>query len=394
MTHRIEAWAALVAVAAVAGPALADPPGKFDAATVSKAWEARERKVKSFAFEWTDVVTTPRGRISRNRPAGGAETRGEVPPVDLVFRSPRSILMDGDKARYRYSVQHWWPSRNGPVTEECDSSFDGSKYTSAAAYTPADVTPPTGTIKKADYHADLSTLSARPAMVALRGTHPKYRVYDPAAYEATGRTVKVHGVACAELVRENQAQAFRSVLLVDPARDCVLVRATRHERGKLSYQIDIAYSPDPVAGWVPASWEHAYHDATGALYASGRCKAVRCQINPALDDDAMTCVPPPGTQMVDVTGPQQLVYVVQADGAVGKRFPRGSDVTYEQMAAAGPEQTARWWLRGPWLASAAVFLASVGLLGWRGVSRARSRRGPPDEDCGGSPPPRITEEDK
>ena len=373
MTGRIGACV-VAAVAAWAGPAAADPPAKFDSAAVAKAWAARQDKAKSFVFEWTDTVTTPKGRTSRNRPAGGGEVRGEIPPHDLVFPSPCSLLVDGDKARYRYSVQHWWPSKNGPVTEECDSSFDGKKYTSAASYTPADATPPTGTVKKADFHADLSTLGARAVMVALRGGHPKYRVYDPAAYEATGRTVKVNGVACAELVRENRAQAFRSVLLVDPARDCVLVRATRHNKDKLAYQLDVSYAADPVAGWVPSAWDHAFYDAKGALYSSGRCKVLRCEVNPPLGDDALTCTPPPGTMMVDVTGPQQVKYVVQPDGAAGKKFPRAAEVTYQELAAAGPEASGAWWLRGPWLASAAVFAASVGLLGWRGVSRARARR--------------------
>ena len=360
-----------LAVACVAGRAAADPPGgnKIDPAAVAKAWEARQDKVKSFAFEWADQVTIPRGRTSRNRPPGGGEFKGEVPPRDLVFPSPRSLLLDGEKARYRYSTQHWWPSLNGPCTEECDSSFDGEKFTSAASYTPPEATPPSGTVQRAKSHGDLSTLSARPVMVALRGTNPAYRIYDPAAYESTGRTVPVNGVKCAELVRENRAQAFRSVLLVDPARDFVLVRATRHERDKLTYQIDVTYSADAVAGWVPASWDHVYYDSTGAVYTSGRCKVTRVDMNPALDAEALTCVPRPGTLMVDTTGPQQVKYVVQPDGGAGKKVPRSAGMTYAQLAAAGPDDSGRWWLRGPWLACMAAFVGSAGLLGWRTVAR-------------------------
>ncbi|HUR53771.1 MAG TPA: hypothetical protein VMZ71_06550, partial [Gemmataceae bacterium] len=281
-TRMAAAWAVL----AFAGSAAAQPPNanKLDIETVSKAWEARQEKVKSFAFEWTDQVTVPRGRVSRNRPAGGVEIKGEVPPFDLVFPSPRSVLVDGEKSRYRYSTQHWWPSLNRPAVEECDVSFDGAKLTSASTYTPPEATPPSGTVRRAKSHGDLNTLSARPVVVALRGTHPSYRVYDPAAYEPTGRTVAVGRVRCAELVRENRAQGYKSVLLVDPARDFVLVRATRHERDKLAYTLDVTYSADPVAGWVPAAWDHTFFDASGSVYASGRCKTTRVDLNPNLDD--------------------------------------------------------------------------------------------------------------
>lgn len=372
-TTRIGAWvAAAVAVAAGAGPAAAD--AKPDSAAVAKAWAARQDKVKSFAVEWTEETVVPRGRVSRNRPVGSPDSPTDVPPRDFSYTSPRTLLMDGDKARLRYLLQHWWVSLNGPLTAEYDASFDGKTYTAATAYTPAGVTPPTGAIKRLDYHDDLSVPSSRPFMVVFRGGHPKYRVYNPAEYEATGRVVKVNGVACAELVRENRAQAFRSVLLVDPAREYLLVRTTWHERDKLSYQLDITYTADPVAGWVPATWEYLTNDPSGALFGSGRCKVTRCQINPELDATAMTCVPAPGTMMFDVTGPEQKKYVVQPDGSAGKKFHRSASITYEQLSVAGPDDSGRWWLRGPWLACAAAFAGSVGLLGWRTVARARVRR--------------------
>jgi hypothetical protein len=210
-------------------------------------------------------------------------------------------------------------------------------------------------------------------MIALRGTAKEYRVYDPAAYEPTGRTVAVNGVRCAELVRESRAQGFRSVLLVDPARDFVLVRSTWHDKDKLTHQTDTTYSTDPTAGWVPTAWEHTMFDGGGKVYLSGRCKVTRYEINPDLGDDALACVPRPGTMMIDMTGREQKKYVVQADGGAGKKFPRSANVTYSELAAAGPDDTGKWW-RGPWLAVAAAFAGSVGLLGWRTAARVRTRR--------------------
>ena len=92
------------------GPALPDPRSPFQPDGV----HGPSRVLDHGAFEWTDHVTVPRGRVSRNRPAGGSEIKGEVPPFDLVFPSPRGMLVDGEKSRYRYTAQHWWPSLNQP----------------------------------------------------------------------------------------------------------------------------------------------------------------------------------------------------------------------------------------------------------------------------------------
>jgi hypothetical protein len=366
-------WAlAVVLGAAVAAPAAGQPPanGRTDGEAVAKAWAARQGKVTSFAFEWVDTLTLPRGRISRNRPDGGMELKGEVPPHDLVFPSPRSLLLSGEKARFRYAAQHWSGTRNAPFVEECDASCDGTTFVSAAAYDQPHMTP-TGVVKRAAAHTDLTSLGVRPIVVALRGAAKEYKVYDPAAYEPSGRTVAVNGVRCAELVRESRAQGFRSVLLVDPARDFVLVRSAWYDKDKLSYQVDVSYAPHPVAGWVPAAWEHVLFDPSGKVYLSGRAKATRTDINPAIPDDALACVPPPGTLMVDMTERQHKKYVVQPDGGVGKKVPRSAAVSYQELKAAGP--TRHPPPSGPWAGFAAASAGSVGLLGWRAVARARRR---------------------
>jgi hypothetical protein len=347
------------------------PAGPADITEVVKAWTARQDRVQSLRFNWTDSITLPKGRISRNRPPGGVEIQGEIPPHDLVFDSPRSLAVDGPRSRYRYVMKHWSGRKNLAYSESADTTFDGTEYKTAATYDPPVVTNDGG-VQRAKAHPDLSTLSVRPVVVALRGVSPLYRVYDVAAFEPTGRTVTVGGVRCAELVLESRASGSRSVLLVDPARGYVVVRAASHDQGRLDYQLDVAYAHDPAAGWVPTRWEYTAYDPGGRVYTAGRCVVTRYEVNVPLTDDDLTLSAAPGTFVVDATGSRQVKYVVQPDGRPGKKVPRNAEVSYEELAAAGPDTPP--WRSAVTLGAAAVFAGSAGLLGWRMLGRARGRR--------------------
>jgi hypothetical protein len=371
-TKAISIATVTVVVLAVCSTSRAGPAAPKDITEVVQAWTARQDRVKSFRVEWTDHVTVPKGRTSRNRPPGGAELKIDVPPLDLIFDAPKSLVIEGARSRFRYQARHWSVLKSAAYTENCDTEFDGTEYKTAAIYDPPVVTN-NGGIRRMKIHPDLAVLSCRPTVVALRGTEPTYRVYDVARFEPTGKIQVVNRVPCAELVRQNIAARTKEILYVDPAREFVLVRAAAFESDRPGYQLDVSHQDDPIAGWLPSKWSYVTYDPYGKVYASGRCTANRWEINPPLTDADLKVAPAPGTLMIDATSRRQTKYVVQPDGQPGKRVPRGARISYDELAKAGPEPVLRRW-SFLWLSVAAVFGGSLGLLGWRAVARVRGRR--------------------
>jgi hypothetical protein len=377
--------------AAVFGLIAASPAVAADIEDVVKAWKDREAKVTSFRFEWVNRVTLPKGRLTRN-PLPDTRPTTDIPPHDVVFDAPAYLAADGRKVRMKYDYRHWDPAANRAYAEHNDSAFDGTNFRVKSVYDPPSY-PPSGSVLVATGHRDVRLAQNQPVLAAVRGTTPGCEPFDLAAFEPTGRTVPVNGVACAEFTyqKAGTVKPYKHTLYLDPARGHLLIRSTAHADGKLHRQLDVSYDADPLIGWVPRAWEHVTYDKSGHVYLAGRCTRTAYELNPRLPASEFDLDFPAGARVMDKTTGVEVESVVQPDGRPGKAFPRGMAKTYDELRAAGPAETPRkWWWPSATLAG--VCAGSAGLLGWRAAARAR-RTTPAGS---GGPPPgpggRPTEE--
>jgi hypothetical protein len=158
------------------------------------------------------------------------------------------------------------------------------------------------------------------------------------------------------LILENPAQS--EIIWVDPARGYSIVRYIVKNRltRDTALTLNISYTRDPVAGWVPAEWTSISQHGTTSSFQS-TSTVTKCKINDAIATEEFVLEFPPGTLVVDSSGGKdreyyQLPNAVERELAGVERF---SGLTYDQALREG---------RVHWIAIAAslVVAGTVAIL--------------------------------
>ena len=130
-----------------------------------------------------------------------------------------------------------------------------------------------------------------------------------------------------------------------------------------TWQLDVTYSPDPLVGWVPRSWEYIIRAGTGIqILESGRRTVSQYELNVSIADREFDINLPHGSRVIDMGSGKEVQYVIKEDGGKGRAIPVTANPTYEDLQKAEPRSMRRIAIGG-----AAVLLAVsiLMILWWR-----------------------------
>lgn len=305
------------AVLATVGGRAADPV--FDPEQVSALWKAREEKVKTARFEWTETTFYPKGGFSREHysPLAGP-LKGEAPAADAQVTVNSRFCLDGVKVRYDHQSIQWDDEKKAlaPLAEQ--AAYDG-KHIYQTRGNPGEVDYGGGVTGLYDGYRDAGRVAIRPVFGAFRCRTRRLQFVNPHDCHPTGRRAAIDGLQCVEcLVRKYKTGGGLHVWLA-PDRDWLIARqiSDGHETRRKTL-FDIRYRPDSTAGWTPASWEYTVM-LEGVLTSTYRIEVTKYELNVPIDPSEFVLAFPPGMRVYhedrSMVGLQPGGYV-QPDGRV------------------------------------------------------------------------------
>jgi hypothetical protein len=348
--------------------------------TIIKAWQARQDRIRSGRFQWTDRVTYPKGRLSdvwKTDSRLANDALEPVPPEDVTITCNGVLTFDGQKLRYSEDSADWSKKTkkyelvsdlvvfNGEVSKELNiTNPNHERYW------------PQGSIRKEKRNSYGSASTMQPILMTCRGLTPGMRAYDLETFELTGRKVTIDRRLCWELQRRPSSNS-EDLLYVDPGRDFVFVRYLSTYRGLLMRKIDVRYEMISQKEWLPKEWTVTMNTLEGKLDQSHQLRLTSYEINPTVAPEEFELEFPPGTRVRD--NRNKTDWIVKPDGSGKRTIPRSDfGATYERLLATEPGYALRdqpFLARFNWLAIAGIVVAGgcVLVFVWR---RLKLRRKP------------------
>ena len=289
---------------------------------IAEAWKARELRVRSATFTWTEQKTVPKGRVTDFLLGAGGELAmqdmgiapGEVvPPRDTTFEVRLGLSLDGNKMRYTRDDQCWSGEKKAYVPDPYVSTFDGRQ---AKVFSPLGVPYakyPFGSIQTDDHHVDVRNVRLAPILNTVRPVDAAFRNFRVRAMSLPGRRATIQGRSCLEL--EHRQHSYLQRIWVDPSRDYVVVRelSTQDERPLIKWDVQF----QQVDGlWVPKSWSIQKLHLNGKFDYSIQAVVTTVQINPTIAAPEFDILFPSGTLVTDMD----------------TKVPLGNSTSYSQVA--------------------------------------------------------------
>jgi hypothetical protein len=364
------------------GPVAAQQEKGVTVAEIRKAWQARQDKVRSARFAWTERQTFSKGfrsfalsqlgpfQAKLNNPEGKT-----IPPQDTTFEVPVTLRFDGNKVRYKYEDKRWSLKENTYIPDPYDLASDGAGVDKDLHATGSSRSSnPSGGVTPNAMRLSADEPRLRALLCAVRGTSPALRPIVLDAYTPTHQKVVIRGRPCIEMeVRWPQGNTR---IWLDRARDYVLVRQEVVLQREVVQKLDVDYRADDVAGWIPASWEAVTRIGGGKYQHAIQASLGSYQLNASIDKKEFDLRFPPGAFVMDVKAKQR--YLLRPDGRKRIITPREASLPYETLLATdtgeltGERNSRKTWVWMGCLAGSLV-VAVGGYWLWKRTHRQYGR---------------------
>ncbi|MCR4413500.1 MAG: hypothetical protein NUV77_13850 [Thermoguttaceae bacterium] len=214
---------------------------------VLRAWRARQDRVKTARFEWTQTETYAAHSLEPGFPA-----------QDVKHQVSAALSLSGGMLRYesrgpRYAPDHkaFLPQRfinvfNGSVNTMY-FSFEGAEHARLGAY---------GFVNQRESrNVDAGNVSVQAIAAWCRvfDRDVSATLFETDHCVVSPKEGSVQGRAC--VILERSGKNGRSYW-VDAGRDWIILRYLLGASDKPTRQVDISYTLDKVHGWVPARWKY------------------------------------------------------------------------------------------------------------------------------------------
>lgn len=350
-------------VAAVAQP-------QRDLQQIIQVWKARENRVRSARFTWTESLTLTPGAVL------GKEPSSSPLQDDVTNRINATLLFDGDRIRYNTEGPIWARDQEKFAPRQYSSAFDGEESKAFYSDNPDNHIHPLGFVKNEKTTQDIQNYHLMPLLLSYRALHPAMNWLKPEQFKDREKIAFLRDRNC--VIVESQAKSRKYIFSVDPQRDYSVLRFEEIVSDKLSLRIDVDYSNDREHGWVPLAWNVAMFNTVTSKVREGVIGKMKTySINVPIEKQEFQIVFPPGTEVVDRKTNQS--YLVLEDGK--KRIitdeERLRNATYEQLketdsGMAGLTQPNLWLRRVMW-ASLLACLVTLVLIWFRRRGHRRDR---------------------
>lgn len=307
---------------------------------ILQVWNARQSKVKSAKYEMNLTETIAKGSASQGEPirrnSGKVQESGPNPPQDYLVEGKAGVSLSDVRARYWYDHQQWDPTEKMLYPEHWIEVFDGEHEKHLVTPASAQHNYPLAVIRKVSSPEAAKRFPIFPLVLTFRGNHPKY-FQQLGEHVVSEKPVSVLERPCWELVKTSDTGDVRDVFYLDQERDYVVVRRVVLHGNQPTWQIDVRYSPDTLAGWSPTSWEYSIRtDPKGPPVQSGRFTVTQYKLNPNLPDSEFDIELPAKARVIDESDGAEVQYVIGEDGKPGRKIPTSSNPAYDDLTKPAP----------------------------------------------------------
>jgi hypothetical protein len=271
--------------------------------TINAAWSKRQAAIRTARLGWREQKTVVELRdvlssSPTDEPRSDVAADGLVPPpmrrspVVVRYKQAGTLCLDGSRFAYTYDAKGLeqlapgspvrLPSRFKVVHTESEYLRYGDRQ--AALSMPAAGPTAVLTLRRPDRCREAQYPDVYPLVLALRPLMRSVSFVDLSHYRLLPTRGAVGETSC--LILEPTDGGLEAVSLwVDPLRDYVIRRANVSFKGRECSRLDIDYSADPVAGWLPKEWSWVHLDLKGnldlALRASLDNRSINMPLSPA-----------------------------------------------------------------------------------------------------------------
>jgi hypothetical protein len=332
-------------------------------AAIEKAWKARQERFHSVEMKWTTRQTDLKGSVTEDYPPSPQHYQGILPPNDMVFQVPSSVILQGKNVRFEYSGREWniVDGSCGAITYVCGNSQDSTKevypFREGKDY-------PMGSVC-ANHRFDRSNhTDFRPIVYAFRPMDPYFFGVNLSACVVANRASRVRDVAVVEL--QCRSGTYVRSYWLDPNREYVLVKHLSREGDQPLGQIEIEYREDPKLGWVPKGWEYLSMGEKGKVGSQKLAIVSELQVGGTYPTDAFDLQFPSGTLVYNLL--DDTKYIIRTDHS--KRFLTKAEIRISPVEILRKD-AAEIATRTAWMCAVIALGMCLALLCWRLAYRSR-----------------------
>jgi len=339
----------IVAVLACGAPVLAqDPPSVEE---LLKHWQARQDRVKSFRYEWTEDTFRPKGHVNLMMPDVFDKP---IPPMDMRFSRPGYLSAAAGKLNYVHQQQAWFDHEQRHAEVTMRFTFDGKNSKSVTTTSGKDHQ--VGQVRKEDHHSEIHNFLIQPLLLTFRSSAARISPYAGLPLKATGDSAQIQKARC---------WCYRVVgngnlIWVDPNRHFIPLRVQTIQQNVVTWQLDVQFERHEPEDWIPISWRVVNYSGTGKLISSVNVQATKSEFNIDFSDSEFDLEFTAGTRVMDDKNGMQ--YIQRAGGE--RRVIRPNEVAkpYSELAADRAADRLPSWRSVSWTAGSVFVIVVVGVV--------------------------------
>jgi hypothetical protein len=267
--------------------------------TIVAAWQARQERVRSFKFTWTERQTYTAGAILSERDGVKNPDGLVIPETTTTYDATFTLSVDGDRMRFiRDGIAV--STKKGLFMQRSESVFDGEINKNYMA--PGAVEYPRGSVGNEQLNMDVHSVTVFPLLIAFRPFQAAMGRFSEGldGFALGTETAAVRGRQCVVLKETpNSAGAGVRTVWLDQERDFALLRLNHSTDGRTDWQIDINEHQRQGLDWVPVEWARTVVRPRGSYDLSTTARVAEHHINVPLDEKEFQLEFPPGTWVTD-----------------------------------------------------------------------------------------------
>jgi hypothetical protein len=238
-----------------ASPAAPAPARRSSgSAAIGRAWRARQNRIDSASFHWTEVVAHRHDWIPNPLHADSENAADPALTRERTDTVSRALVISGNRIRVMYTDRHAVPGSR-TVT---DTTF-------------------TDWITQGGHIGDLVL---RPVLLDVRPLDRNLGFRTRARTLAYGATQKIYRrEALISIEEPADSGKWKHSLWLDPARDYVVRRHLLIHAADTMIEQTISYFDDPTWGWLPCRWVTLRRKSRPVLWQSSQARLTSFRIN-------------------------------------------------------------------------------------------------------------------
>jgi hypothetical protein len=234
-------------------------------------------------------------------------------PVVVRYKQAGTLCLDGDRFAFTYDAKGLEQLSPSGITipshfKVVHTESEYLRYSDRQAVLSMPAAGPTAslTLKRPDRCREAQYPDVYPLVLALRPLMRSVSFVDLSHYRPLPTGGVVGETPCL-ILEPTGGRAEAVSLWVDPLRDYVIRRAIVSFNGTERSQLDIDYSADPVAGWLPKEWSWVHLNLRGDLDLALRASLDNRSINMPLSPADFALEEPAGAQVTDLRSGSPVV---------------------------------------------------------------------------------------